>query len=314
MNKLSRNFKYLSAAIFVITLLAGCSLISGSAVDTTAAPVATEIQIAATPISELGGVAPITGEQNTQSQTTGDGGTTDTALTEPATAEETPIDFQTGTTETGGTTESGTAESTSGNGSPTPIVIPTTAPVKVDDSTGQAAKPSPIPLQTPTPSAILLTTAFTNHSKVTTVGIDEVFFGMLADEAAEAASTSWDLVDGSAYATCYQVTPASGPEGVVLWVVDGHMERVDVSHPDIRTPSSYGVGTTLEDLQNHLGSQLGVETITRADGSQFERATFTPSDSGDAHFRIIFDLEDGVVKQYRSGRVGVVEKATCSTD
>jgi hypothetical protein len=163
---------------------------------------------------------------------------------------------------------------------------------------------TPTPLQAPTPSAVLLTGAFTNSSKVTTVGIDEVFFGMTAEEAAEAATTEW-VPDGSASATCYLVTPANGPEGVVLWIVDGRVERVDIEHPDIRTPSTLGVGNTLAELESQLGGRL--QTETAADGSAV--ATFTPSDPGDREFRIVFELVDDRVVSYRSGRIGVIERA-----
>lgn len=300
-------------AICAALILSGCSLISSSNVDTGAQPISpTVVEIEATPISGDGSAQsaddiPAEGEEIAELDFT-TGTSEGESLENLDTADaDTTSDQNADTSDTSGTSD------TTADADPTPIVIPTTA---ATDSSGsqdskEEVKPSPIPLQTPTPSAILLTTAFTNASKVTTVGIDEVFFGMLAEEAAQAASTKWDLIDGSAKGTCYQVTPNTGPDGVVLWVVDGHMERVDVSHPDIRTPSSYGVGTALTDLQNHLGSQLTVETVTSEQGTQFQQATFTPTDSGDAHFRIVFDIEDGVVKRYRSGRVGIVERLSC---
>jgi len=183
---------------------------------------------------------------------------------------------------------------------PTVIVIPTATslptPTPLPTST-------PVPLDSPTPSAILLGSAFTNDSKVTTVGIDEVFFGMSADQAAEAASTDW-LGEPSGSSPCYKVAPAAGPNGVELWIVSGFVERVDVEHPDIRTPSKLGVGNTLTELQGQLGDRLTSETAD--DGTVV--ATFTPSDAGDREFRLIFELADDAVVRYRSGRVGVVDQ------
>lgn len=151
---------------------------------------------------------------------------------------------------------------------------------------------------------MLLTTAFTNSSKVTTVGIDEVFFGMTADAAAEAASTEWTELPSTS-GTCYRVTPASGPDGITLWVVDGHVERLDIEHPDLRTPSQLGLGNTAAELQSQLGDRLTIEPT--GDGGQ--TATFTPTDPGDREFRIIFELEDDQVVSYRSGRIGVIERS-----
>lgn len=184
--------------------------------------------------------------------------------------------------------------------SSTAVVIPTSTPLPTATPLPTS---TPIPLEAPTPSAILLGSAFTNDSKVTTVGIDEVFFGMSADEAAEAASTTW-IGEASSTSNCYVVTPDTGPNGVELWIVDGFVERIDIEHPDLRTPSELGVGNTLAELQGQLGERLTDETLE--DGTVV--ATFTPSDSGDRDFRIIFELVDDSVVRYRTGRVGVIEQ------
>lgn len=183
----------------------------------------------------------------------------------------------------------------------TEVVIETSTPLP---TVTPLPTSTPEPLEAPTPSSVLLTTAFTNSSQVTTVGIDEVFFGMTPDEAAEAASTTWVEIP-SGNGQCYRVTPANGPDRLELWVVDGFMERLDIEHPDIRTRSKLGVGNTLEELRGQLGDRLSVETS--GDGGQV--ATFTPSDEGDAEFRLIFELEDDKVVRYRSGRAGIIERA-----
>ena len=191
---------------------------------------------------------------------------------------------------------------------PTATVVRSATPIVIATSTAPPAPTplptaTPFPLKAPTPSAVLLTTTFTNDSKVTTVGIDEVFFGMTAEEAAEAASAQW-VGEPAADSNCYLVTPAEGPEGVTLWVVDGHVERVDVEHPDIRTPSQLGVGNTLAELQSQLGA--GLTSTTTADGAV--EAVFTPTDAGDNQFRLVFELVDDVVVRYRSGRVVIIER------
>lgn len=197
---------------------------------------------------------------------------------------------------------SATAEATE-----TPDATPTDVPI-VTSTPLPTATPlptsTPVPLEAPTPSSVLLTTAFTNSSQVTTVGIDEVFFGMTPEEAAEAASTDWvELPSGNGQ--CYRVTPSNGPDRLELWVVDGFIERLDIEHPDIRTRSKLGVGNTIDELRGQLGDRLTVEST--GDGGQV--ATFTPSDAGDDEFRLIFELEDDAVVRYRSGRVGIVQRA-----
>lgn len=187
----------------------------------------------------------------------------------------------------------------------TPVAVATSLP---PPSPTALPTPTPEPLEAPTPSSVLLTTAFTNSSKVTTVGIDEVFFGMTPAAAAAAASTEWvPLPSGSA--NCFRVTPSNGPEGVTLWVVDGHIERIDIEHPDIRTPSKLGLGNSVAELSSQLGERLTVES---GDEDGTEVATFTPTDPGDRDFRIVFELTDDSVVNYRTGRIGIIERSPSS--
>jgi hypothetical protein len=183
-------------------------------------------------------------------------------------------------------TQSGTDASTNERTSSAPDATPTDVPI-VTSTPLPTPTPlptsTPVPLDTPTPSSVLLSTAFTNSSQVTTVGIDEVFFGMTPEDAALAASTEWNELP-SGNGQCYRVTPANGPDRLELWVVDGHIERLDIEHPDIRTRSKLGIGNTVAELRSQLGDRLTVETT--GDGGQV--ATFTPSDSGDNEFRLIF--------------------------
>jgi hypothetical protein len=201
-------------------------------------------------------------------------------------------------------TDASTDETAIGTPDPTPTDVPIVTSTPLPAATPLPTS-TPVPLEAPTPSSVLLTTAFTNSSQVTTVGIDEVFFGMTPEDAAVAASTEWNELP-SGNGQCYRVTPANGPDRLVLWVVDGFIERLDIEHPDIRTRSKLGVGNTVAELRSQLGDRLTVETT--GDGGQV--AIFTPSDSGDSEFRLIFDLEDDQVVRYRSGRIGIIQRAS----
>lgn len=183
---------------------------------------------------------------------------------------------------------------------PTVVVVPTvdpaaTAVAAVATLTPEATAP------TPTVTVILSDAAFTNSSKVTTVGLDEVFFGMSPDQAAAAASTSWNGVPDGSWPNCFVVTPSNGPDGVSFWIWNRTVERVNISNAGIRTRSGYGVGTKLIELQNALGSQLEITDFD--DGLQV--AEFTPSDPTDQS-RIVFEAQNGEVFRFRSGREGPV--------
>ena len=195
------------------------------------------------------------------------------------------------------------------------IVVETTTPPPTDSGTtatstttasgasdGEGAEPEG---STPT-TYELGEAAFDSRSRVTTVGIGDVYFGSWFRDAEAAARTEWVGIPDGTIPECLVVTPVNGPEGVEVWLWRGYVERVDISNADIRTRSGYGVGTSLDSLKEALGSRLQ-ETVNE-DGTT--TAEFVPADPGDAVFRIVFEVSaEGDVTSYRSGRATLINTA-----
>lgn len=154
----------------------------------------------------------------------------------------------------------------------------------------------------PTPDIDLSEPAFTEASKISTVGLDEIFFGMSADEAAAAAETSWET-DGSTTSSCWIATPINGPVGVEFMVWNGNVERVDITTELITTRSGAGVGSTPGELVELFGDNI--------DDTDPGLLVFVPTDEGDAEFRIMFEITNGAVSSYRAGRLPMVEFPAC---
>ena len=151
--------------------------------------------------------------------------------------------------------------------------------------------------------------AFDERSKVSTVGIGAVYFGMSPEEAAERVGTVWAGIPAGG-SDCYVMTPSNGPPGVALWVYHGTVERVDVDTPLLRTQSGLGVGTHLGELRSLLGEKLVVEEHPYLAG--WILATFVPTDPNDAAFRIAFDISGGEVIRFRAGRTEIVSLEACA--
>lgn len=182
-----------------------------------------------------------------------------------------------GTTDAPTTTSSGTTGGTGNEGAEPEVSPPTTYEL------GEAA--------------------FDSRSRVTTVGIGDIYFGSWFRDAEAAARTEWVGIPEGTIPECLVVTPVNGPEGVEVWLWRGYVERVDISNSDIRTRSGYGVGTSLDSLKEALGSRLR-ETVND-DGTT--TAEFVPEDPGDAVFRIVFEVSsEGNVTSYRSGRATLI--------
>lgn len=180
---------------------------------------------------------------------------------------------------------------------PEPIATATPTPEPQDpDGSGGSAVP------TPTQGPVSGDPAFTGASKLTTIGLDELFFGDPVDFAAEVASTTWTgLPPEGDRPQCYTVQPASGPVGIHFTVMDGFIERVDITNPIITTRSGAGVGSSEADLVELFGDALEVEEITGG-----RQITFVPTDASDRAFRIIWVTDGQFVVSMRAGRTAIV--------
>lgn len=182
-------------------------------------------------------------------------------------------------------------------------VPPTTVAVSSTTTVATTAAPtSTIATTTTAEPTFEGTPEFDSSSSVSTVGIDAVTFGMTLASAETAIGGSFMPIDGT-NAECFTVRPSGGPNGVVLTVTAGTVERVDITTPDITTRSGAGVGMT----EDGLNSLFGANLTTEASPTGGNRVVFTPSDPGDADFRVIFETDGETVTSFRSGRLPQVD-------
>lgn len=198
--------------------------------------------------------------------------------------------------------------STGQGGEPAGSTDTTDAAGSADSGDGESPTGAETPATT-TGTAVSAGGAFDERSKVSTVGIGAVYFGMSPEEAAERVGTVWAGIPPGG-SDCYVVTPSNGPPGVALWVYHGTVERVDVDTPLLRTQSGLGVGTHLGELRSRLGEKLVVEEHPYLAG--WILATFVPTDPNDAAFRLAFDISGGEVIRFRAGRTEIVSLEACA--
>lgn len=135
------------------------------------------------------------------------------------------------------------------------------------------------------------------RSTVSTVGLDTVTFGMTVAQAQEAAGTV--LVPAGPTGNCYHVVPHDAPEGIVFLVHQGTIERVDINSGPITTRSGVGVGSAETMVTDLFGDSI--ERQVRVDGTV--DLVFVPSDPGDRNYRVVFNVSEGEVRAYKSGRL-----------
>ncbi len=144
------------------------------------------------------------------------------------------------------------------------------------------------------------------NSSVSTVGLDEVRFGMTIGQAQEAAQICL-VAEGESARECHYVRPVGGPDGVGFMVTEGTIERVDVIAGGVTTRSGAGVGTTEQQILDLFGSKIEARPSPTGDGKWL---LFIPTDIDDKAFRVIWEIDDaGETTQFRSGRLPQVEWA-----
>ena len=201
------------------------------------------------------------------------------------------------TTSTTTTPTTGPDECSSGNAVPTTTAAPSTSSTTAAPDDASTTLP-PIPTG-PT---------LDDRSTVSTVGLDEVTFGLTVSQAEAAAGTP--MIPCEPVAECYRVIPAVAPPGITFTVTEGTVERVDISDEPITTRSGVGVGTSADEVVELFGDSL--EREVNDDGSV--DLVFVPSSESDAEFRVIFTVRDEVVETYRSGRLpGIADRFPCSS-
>ncbi len=105
-------------------------------------------------------------------------------------------------------------------------------------------------------------------------------------------------------AGCDYVNPASGPEGILLMVIDDTIARVDIDSAGIQTTEGAQVGDSESRVLELYGARARIEPhkYTYPDGHY---VVVTPP--GDTLHRIIFETLKGRVTTYRAGRVPAVQ-------
>jgi hypothetical protein len=207
--------------------------------------------------------------------------------------------------------EVGEGEAADATTTTTVPAVTTTIPVSCGPTEGEAAAtsttvttpttlaegedPGPVAPQFPTLS---------ERSSLSTVGLDEVTFGLTVNQASIAAGTEFHAC--GPVSDCYRVTPAEAPEGISFVVFAGTIERVDiVGESPITTVSGAGIGTTVDELDELFGDNLERTDL----GGGAVDVVFVPTSENDAEFRVAFTTVDGIVETMRAGRMPLVLEA-----
>ena len=180
---------------------------------------------------------------------------------------------------------------------------PTLVAVTTTSSTVPAATIPPKPIGTLPPISNLGVATLDAASSVSTVGIDQIMFGMTVHDAQVAAGSRFTPV--TPIGNCYLVTPDDGQAGLTFWVVAGTVERVDVDTRTITTRSGAGIGDTEDRIREMWPERIHTTLLPDGSGNLL---AYVPKDVADATYRVMF-LSNGVqITRLWAGRLPWAEE------
>jgi hypothetical protein len=150
----------------------------------------------------------------------------------------------------------------------------------------------------------------TEQSKVTLYGIGSVRAGMTIKEAEKAASVRFvQIPSGGEEYKCFYFKPSGGFSGVSFMVTKGRIARVDIENPRITTIGGAKIGDSEQRIKSLYLGQIQV-TKHPYEGSSPDNGhylIFTPRESKDRSYRIIFETNKNRVTRYRAGQLPEVD-------
>jgi hypothetical protein len=146
--------------------------------------------------------------------------------------------------------------------------------------------------------------ALTEESRLGTNGIGPILVGMTVKQA-EKASGRKIKVSNYPDSTC-AYGEVLGINGVSLLLLDGIIERADISNPRILTLRGAKMGDSETQIKNFYSGQIKI-TPHPYTGPEGHYLTFYPKDRADKDYRLIFETRQGKVTRYRGGRLPAVD-------
>jgi hypothetical protein len=143
--------------------------------------------------------------------------------------------------------------------------------------------------------------AATTGWTVTPSGIGPIRVGMRLDEVTRVAGNVAPPPGGG----CDYVRPHGLAPGVSVMLSHGTVARVDVDSAGIRTASGVGVGDSASRVNALYAGRSTRSPHKYVPGAEY--LTVSGPSPADSSNRIVFEIENGRVARYRSGRVPEVE-------
>jgi hypothetical protein len=145
----------------------------------------------------------------------------------------------------------------------------------------------------------------TESSRLGTNGIGPVQVGMTIVQA-EAKSGRRFVAEVPNRGGCgYAV--AKGLSGVNFMVINGVIERVDISNPKVMTLSGATIGDSEARIKSVYPDQIKTEAHPYTGRSGGKYLIFQPKDKADRNYRLIFETNNGRVVRFRAGRLPAVD-------
>jgi hypothetical protein len=134
-------------------------------------------------------------------------------------------------------------------------------------------------------------------------GVGPVKIGMSLFQLNAALHERFSLPGNKEDQGCFYVNPKSHPV-VAFMIEDGHLVRVDVNKPGIKTVEGVQVGDTEAQAQNIYGSSLKLEP-SKYTGD--EGGHYLTVQTADKHYGTRFETEKGRITEFYAGTYAAIQ-------
>lgn len=167
-----------------------------------------------------------------------------------------------------------------------------------DSAVTDSATAPPPPAGTAAPTADTSTYVY-----VTDYGIGDLRAGMTYDDAVR-VTPGLRRIAGTDSTECSYLEWPAAPPGVLVMFDEGHIARIDVDSAGTRTAAGAQVGDKASRIDSLYQGRVSAMPHKYTDGQYL---VVTPPRVADSLYRLVFEVEKGVVTRYRVGLKPQVE-------
>lgn len=138
------------------------------------------------------------------------------------------------------------------------------------------------------------------EASLTLTSLGPLEIGMTIEEAEDSSGKQFSV--GFDNGSCAYATPINGPRGISMMYLDGRLARIDVDEGNTTTLSGIGIGSSEAEVYATYPGRIRSEPHPYEESSGWNYLIYTPQDTSDQAYSMIFETDGQHVLGFRAGQ------------